>query len=82
MLDVVKNGTLEEDGLLLDEPDILAKPIEVQFVDRLAVEFDRAGLWIIPPFDQSNNRALAGTGLALGLINFVILEFYELGTYD
>lgn len=50
---------------LLDEPDILTKPVEIQFLDGPAVEFDRARRGLVPSLDEADNGTLAGTTLAL-----------------
>lgn len=65
MADVVVDGSVEEDGLLLNEADVGAEPAEVEVGDGRAVEFDLAGEGIIPALKKANDGALSRTACAL-----------------
>ena len=50
---------------LLDEPDILTKPVEVQLLDGPAVKFDGARRGLVPALDETDNGTFSGATLAL-----------------
>ena len=60
---------------LLDESDVLAEPVQVQLVNRTPVQLDGPRLGVVPPLNQSDDRALPRARLSLE----ILAEGYDIG---
>ena len=60
--DVFADGVAEEECLLRDEADVPAQRVEREFADGVAVDEDGAGLGVVDPRDQIDERRFAGAG--------------------
>jgi hypothetical protein len=50
---------------LLHQAHILSQPVEIEFLDGLAVQLDDTRKWIVPPFEKTNDGAFTGAALTL-----------------
>lgn len=65
--DVVEDGIVEQDRLLLHQPDLRAPPLQIQILDIVLPDQDsplvgmlRIGIQLIPALQQTHDRALTG----------------------
>ena len=63
-LDVLVDGRAEQNGLLVDDTDVRAQPAQVERLDFLAVDKDRAARRIVEALQQLHTRRLAASAAA------------------
>src|SRR4029079_18187136 len=60
-LDVLQNGVVKQEGILRDEPDLLAERALGQGTQIVSIDPDDSGCWIVETQDERKNGALAGS---------------------